>query len=149
MKFVEMCSMKKAIICLLSAFLLFVLASCSNNLTDKNDIISVFRKNESSFIEASESSAYKNLEKIKGIQKVIIWDDYIDIQCGGSGFGPHTHYYGIFFSLTDDLCAIDVAGPADELVDDGNGYRYQQQNGDNAYYVEPLGNHYFYYEAHF
>ena len=141
--------MKKVIACLLSVFILIVLVSCSKNLTDKNDIISVFRKNEGRFVEASESGEYKNLETIKGIQKVIVWEDYVDIECGGSGLGSSTHYYGIFFSLTDDLCAIDVAGPADELVEDGNGYRYRQQNGDNEYYVEPLGNHYFYYEAHF
>lgn len=141
--------MKKAIACLLSVFLLVALASCSKNLTDKNDIISLFHKNEDCFKEASASGEYNELERIKGVQEVIIWDNYVDIQCGGSGFGPSTHYYGIFFSLSDDLCAIDVADPADELKEDGNGYRYRQQNGDNEYYVEPLGNHYFYYEAHF
>ena len=141
--------MKKTFACLLSVFILVGLVSCSQNLTDKNYIISLFRKNENCFVEASTSGEYNEVKKIKGIQEVIVCDDYVDIQCGGSGLGSSTHYYGIFFSLTDDLCAVDVAGPADELTEDGNGYRYKQQNGDNEYYVEPLGNHYFYYEAHF
>lgn len=106
-------------------------------------------KQRGRFIEASTSGDYTELEKLRGVQKVIVWDEYVDIQCGGSGFGPSTHYYGIFYSETDNLCAIDVSGPRDELMPDGNGYRYNQHDGDNEYYVEPLGNHFFYYEAHF
>lgn len=141
--------MKKSILCLFILFTIIVLSSCSNNLTDRSDIISFFRNYEDAFIEASTSGDFSKLEKIKGVQKVLIWDEYTDIQCGGDGFGSSTHYCGIFYSETDNLCAIDVAGPRDELVADEKGYCYKQSDGDNEYYVEPLGNHFFYYEAHF
>ena len=98
---------------------------------------------------AAKNGDYSAIEGIKGIQKVLVWDTYIDIQCGGAGLGSSTHYYGIFYSADDNLCAIDVAGPRDKLVEQGDGYLYQEENGDNRYYVEPLGNHYYYYEAHF
>lgn len=131
------------VICLLSA--------CSSNLTSKESIVNLYTKNEALFIDAASAGNFSDLEKIRGVQEVYVFDEYeyVDIQFGGSGFGSSTHYYGIFFSETDNLCAIDVAGPLDELVEDGNGYRYKQSDGDNEYYVEPLGNHYFYYEAHF
>ena len=134
------------IIALMAACLLF---ACSSNLTSKESIENLYTKNENRFADAESDGNFADLEKISGVQKVLVQDEYVDIQCGGSGFGPNTNYYGIFFSETDNLCAIDVSGPSDELVEDGSGYRYKQSDGDNEYYVEPLGNHYYYYEAHF
>ena len=141
--------MKKVISLLVLFAMVIVLSSCSNNLTEKSDIISLYQKNEQVFLLAAENGDYSAIEGIKGIQKVLVWDTYIDIQCGGAGFGSSTHYYGIFYSADDNLCAIDVAGPRDKLVEQGDGYLYQEENGDNRYYVELLGNHYYYYEAHF
>ncbi len=119
------------------------------NIPDKNDIISLFQNNEEIFLQAASSDDYSQVESIKGVQKVIKNNDYVDIQCGGAGFGASTHYYGIFYSSDDNLCAVDVAAPSDKLKTSGDGYLYQQEDGDNEYYVEPLGNHFFYYEAHF
>ena len=134
---------------LLVAFLILSLCACSKNLTDKNDITRLFQKNEQSFLTAAETGDWEQLEKIRGINDVFVLDAYIDIQCGGAGFGPSTHYYGIFYSADDNLCAIDVAGPKDQLIAHEGGYLYQEENGDNRYYVEALGNHFYYYEAHF
>ena len=141
--------MKKVISLLVLFAMVIVLSACSNNLTEKSDIISLYQKNEQVFLLAAENGDYSAIEGIKGIQKVLVWDTYIDIQCGGSGFGPSTHYYGIFYSEDDNLCAIDVAGPLNELIENGDGYLYKQKDGDNQYYVEPLGNHFYYYEAHY
>lgn len=141
--------MKKVISLLVLFAMVIVLSACSNNLTEKSDIISLYQKNEKIFLLAAKNGDYSAIEGIKGIQKVLVWDTYIDIQCGGAGLGAGTHYYGIFYSADDNLCAIDVAGPRDKLVEQGDGYLYQEENGDNRYYVEPLGNHYYYYEAHF
>lgn len=140
--------MKKAL-CLIIPLMICFLSACSNNLTSKESIVNLYTKNEALFVSAASNGSFSDLEKINGVQKVLAWDDCVDIKCGGSGFGSGTHYYGIFFSEDDNLCAVNVAGPLDELVEDGNGYRYKQADGDNEYYVEPLGNHYFYYEAHF
>ena len=141
-------NMKKAL-CLVVLTLICILSACTSNLTSKESIEKLYIKNETLFVNAAQDRSFADLEKISGIQKVLVWDEYVDIRCGGSGFGSSTHYYGIFFSETDDLCAVNVAGPRNELVADGTGYRYKQSDGDNEYYVESLGNHYFYYEAHF
>ena len=135
--------MKKVISLLVLFAMVIVLSACSNNLTEKSDIISLYQKNEKIFLLAAENGDYSAIERIKGVQKVLVWDTYIDIQCGGAGFGPSTHYYGIFYSADDNLWAIDLA------VEHGEGYLYQEESGDNRYYVEPLGNHFYYYEAHF
>lgn len=141
--------MKKAFFAILLIILLTSMTACSSNLTDKDDIISLYSKNEEAFVQASKSGDFSTLERIFGINKVLVLETYVDIQCGGAGFGPSTHYYGIFYSADDNLCAVDVAGPKDNLKEWENGYFYQQEDGDNTYYVEPLGNHFFYYEAHF
>ena len=141
--------MKKVISLLVLFAMVIVLSACSNNLTEKSDIISLYQKNEEIFSLAAENGDYSAVEGINGVQKVLIRDTYIDIRCGGAGFGPSTHYYVIFYSADDNLCVIGVAGSRDNLVEQGEGYLYQEENGDNRYYVEPLGNHYYYYEAHF
>ncbi|MBP3478023.1 MAG: hypothetical protein J6K03_00885 [Oscillospiraceae bacterium] len=141
--------MKKALALFLSVSLFIALAACSRNLTDKNDIVSLFRKNEQTFLQAANSGDYSAVGRISGVQKVYASETYVDIQCGGAGLGSSTHYYGIFYSADDDLSAVDVAGPRDKLVEYDDGYLYQEDGGDNRYYVEPLGNHFYYYEAHF
>ena len=141
--------MRKALATFLAVSLFISLAACSRNLTDKNDIVSLFRKNEQTFLQAAKSGDYSAVGRISGVQKVYASETYVDIQCGGAGVGPSTHYYGIFYSADDDLSAVDVAGPRDKLMEYGDGYLYQEDDGDNRYYVEPLGNHFYYYEAHF
>lgn len=139
----------KRLSALLVAVLCFVLTSCSNSLAEQNDIVSLYQKNEDTFLQAASSADYSSVEKIKGVQQVLVQEAYVDIRCDGTGLGSSTHYYGIFYSADDDLCAVGVAGPEDQLVEQGDGYLYQEENGDNRYYVEPLGNHFYYYEAHF
>lgn len=129
--------------------ILVTLMACSQDLPEKNDIISLYQKNEEIFIQATADRDYSKLEHINGVQKVYISEEYIDIQCGGAGLGSGTHYYGIFYSADDNLCAVDVACPKNKLVEQDSGYSYREENGDNRYYVEPLGNHFYYYEAHF
>lgn len=141
--------MKKLLIILIVVSVLLMIATCNRNLTDKSDIISLFQKNKAVFLQAVSSGDYSGLERINGVQTVYCTATYIDIKCGGAGFGPSTHYYGIFYSADDNLCAVDVAGPRDQLVEHGSGYLYQEPGGDNRYYVEPLGDHFYYYEAHF
>ena len=141
--------MRKLLVLFLSLCIFATFTACSRNLTDKDDIISLFKKHEATFLKAGENGDYTAVERIRGVQKVHTNGDYINIEFGSSGFATSTHYYGIFYSADDDLCAVDVAGAKDELVQYGNGYQYEQSDGDNVYYVEPLGNHFFYYEAHF
>ncbi len=138
------------ILSFLLALLMFVsLESCSGELNSREEVVALYQKNETAFLEAARTGDFAALGKIPGVQEVNLSDDHTDIYCGGTGFASATGYYGIFYSETDNLTAIWCAGPKEELVADGNGYRYKEPGGDNQYYVEPLGNHYFYYEAHF
>jgi hypothetical protein len=140
--------MKKVTALILLMAVVLALGGCSVNLTDKDDIIALFYKHEKSFLQAAQSGDYSALERIRGVQSIDHRETYVDITCGGAGFGPSTHYYGIFYTADDDLYAH-WAAPGAELAEYGKGYLYQEEDGDNSYYVEPLGNHYFYYEAHF
>ena len=146
-------SIKNAV-ALITALLasVFSLTSCSlsDGLTDKEDIIKLFVKHEEAIQSAVNSENFDKIEKIRGIQSVYIYDDYIDFSCGGSGFGPSTHYYGFFYSADDNLLAWNggMCSP-NELYENGQGYTYQQTNGDDMYYVEKIVDHFFYYEAHY
>ena len=129
--------------------MVFSHASCSENLTDQESVIALYQNHQEIFLQAALTGDYSGVESLRGVQKVNVWDNYVDIPCGGAGFGSSTHYYGIFYSPEDDLCAVDVAGARDQLVAHGEGYLYCQPGSDDSYYVQPLGNHFYYYEAHF
>ena len=134
-------------ICLLAS--MFGCVGNSKNLTSQSEIIEMYQKNEKNFTDASLSGDFSELEAIAGVQEVVAHDEYIDIQCGGSGLGSSTHYFGILYSADENFISLDVAEPYDSVMQEGMGYRYTQDNGDNFCYIEPLGNHFYYYEAHF
>ena len=120
------------------------------NLTDRDSVVAFYRKNEAAFLSAAQTKDFDSLSSLFGVSEVYVRDEYIDVSCGGFGIGPDTNYYGIFYSEGDDLCAIDVApGDSSALTERDGGFFWEESGGDNSYYVEPLGNHYFYYEAHF
>lgn len=138
----------KKVVAVLSTLLLsislFTACSLSDDLTDKADIIKLFNDNKDAIISAVDGGSFDEVEKIRGIESVYASDTYIDFSCGGTGFGPSTQYYGFFYSATDDLTAWNGGVcPADELYEFGDGYKYQQADGDNEYYVEEIGEHFF------
>ena len=120
------------------------------NLTDRNEIIAVFRENEEAFLHAAETNSFEDLNSISGVSSVTIKENYVDIEFGGAGFGSSTSYFGISYSETDDICSFQLApNEPVNLTPEGDGFKFQDQFGGNVFYSEPLGNHYFYYEAHF
>ncbi len=121
------------------------------NLTDRDEIVAVYHENGEAFLNAAETGSFQDLESIYGVSEVIVDDRYIDIEFGGSGFGSSTNYYGIFYSETDQLNAFQLGpSPMIELVPKDGGFSFTDSyHGGNGFYVEPLGNHYFYYETHF
>ena len=141
--------MKTRIVLWSSVLLLCMLSFLLPKEEKIDKVTRIYHKNEEAFLLAAETGDFSSLSDIRGVKEVSVWEDHVDIWCGGAGLGSSTHYYGIFYSAEDDLCAIGFAGPRDELIPIDDGYRYQQKDGDNRYYVKPLGSHYFYYEAHF
>lgn len=122
---------------------------CCVNLTGKGAIIRLYQRNEEIFLQAAVSGDYSAVERLISVHSVDVMDAYVEIRCGGSGLGPGTNYYGIFYYEGEDLCAVDVDLSGGGFVGSGDGYLYEEENGDNRFYVESLGDHYFYYEAHF
>ncbi len=143
--------MKKIPLFLCFLLVLSTFFACSDNLTEKEDIIALFNDNKAVIEQSVENDDFKKVEKLRGIQAVTVYDNCVEFQCGGAGMGGNTHYYGFFFSADDELTAWNggVGFPKNKLSKDGKGYRYKEQEGDNEYYVEEIGTHFFYYEAHF
>ncbi len=137
--------------CLIAVFCIICLTSC-RGLTKKESIISLWLENKEAFLRASEAGDYQSLSKIAGIERIETEERCINIHCGSIGFGSGGSYFGIFYSAADDLLAVNVSlGSPEELQRQGSGFLYVSPipESNKRYYVEPLGNHYFYYEAHY
>lgn len=123
----------------------FVVANVSTNLTSKTLIKQIYINNQAQFVESVDNGEFEKLVNIDGIQSVFESDEYVDINCGKVGGKA---YYGIFYSADGDMCAVDVTAPIELMDACGDGYKYENANG-QKYYVESLGDNYFYYEAEF
>ena len=135
--------------------LLFILgaAGCGGNLTGKDRIISLYRKNESAFIAAAASGDTAAVKKLRGIREVSPRGDgehkEIEFSCGGIGLVPSASYYGILYVENGEAVFSQLCDSSPEWSYDGEGYHYRQADGDNDFTYEPLGNDFFYYEEHF
>lgn len=141
--------MNKAKCFLLISMMIIITSGCVKNTITKDKIIEKFNMNKTEYIKASQTGDFSLLKKLDEVESVYESDNYVKIDFKGSGLVSNSNYYGIYYSESDSLCAIDISPPCDELKKDGAGFRYKQENGDNEYYVEELGYHYFYYEAQF
>lgn len=125
-------------------------AVTTSGLISREEVVQLYQKNEAVFLDAAASEAFSDLEILQGVQKVSVKTDHADIRCGSAGMGSNTSYFGIFYSAKDDLYAIWCAPPRRETLEpQRSGYQWKEKDGDNVYYVESLGNHFFYYEAKF
>ena len=129
---------------LLCAFFL-----CSCGASKRESTVARFEKNREIFLKAAAEDDFSAVDELRWVSEVKHHSGYVDISCGAAGMGPSTRYWGLFYSETDDLLAEDWVHAGEDLVPEGNGYRWKEENGDNEYYVEPLGDHYFYWEAKF
>lgn len=138
-----------AIIAALAVCGLIIGLFCSLNLTGEGAVTRLYQRNEEIFLQAAASGDYSAVEDLFSVHHVYKRDTYVEIRCGGSGIGPSTNYYGIFYYEGEELCTVDVDLEGGRFVKSGEGYCYDEENGDNRFYVVPLGNHFYYYEAHF
>ena len=144
--------MGKRTLFILGAILVLLLAACSRDLTDKSRIISLFRKNESTFLSAVETGDFSAVSRLRGIREISTRGDEGEIEffCGGRGLVPASSYYGILYIPgAEDAELSQVFGDSPEWSAEGEGCRYRQTDGDNEFYYEPLGHGFFYYEEHF
>lgn len=87
---------------------IFCLTSC-RGLTSRESIVSLYLENAGAFRRASETGDWEALSEINGIERIEAEERCINMLCGGIGFGSGTSYYGIFYSDSDDLLAVNVS----------------------------------------
>ena len=98
-------------------------------------------------IEHGDFSAFENKGFIKGIDA---GSGVVDFSCGGAGLGAATSYVGFYYTADDDMTAVWCAPPSsDSLTPSGNGFEWQEPDGDNRYYTEHICGKFYYYEASF
>jgi len=74
-------------------------------------------------------------------------DEFIEFNCGGSGFGPSTSYYGFYYSANGK--PLDIFGVDGIMTDIEKGLIWEEEDGEDNYYTEKIISNIYYYEANF
>ena len=131
------------------AFFLFLVAT-GDDRADKDEVFDFVSENEEELlkaIEAGDLSAFENQGFIKDIDPD---ETVVDFSCGGAGVGSGTSYVGFYYTSENDMAAVWCApSSASSLIPSGNGFEWQEANGDNRYYTEHICGNFYYYEASF
>ena len=122
--------------------------------SEKERIIRYVETHESLLLSCIEQNDFSPVEKDAILQEIRIWENCIDFRCGGAGFGPETSYWGFYYSEKYNMTAVSGPLPAGQLFQkSGSGYLWKESwydpNGDNSYYAEQIGEHFYYYEMSF
>lgn len=157
--------MKKFISVLLVLCMLFSLAGCSDALegalflflvaagddsANKDNVFEFVREEEDALLEAIENGDFAAFEDNGFIKSIDVGTDVVDFSCGGAGVGSGTSYVGFYYTAENDMTAVWCAPPsASSLSPSGNGFEWQESNGDNWYYTEHICGNFYYYEASF
>ena len=157
--------MKKILCILLVLCMLFSLVGCEKILgsalflslvvtgddsADKEDVFAFVCENEEALlkaIEVGDLSAFENKGFLKGISTS---KTAVDFSCGGAGVGSGTSYVGFYYTPDNDMTAVWCAPPhPGSLIPSGEGFLWQEPDGDNRYYTEHICGNFYYYEASF
>ena len=117
--------------------------------TEKLRILRYVQENEALLTDCIASGNYSPLDGETLISEISTELEAVDFQCGGSGFGSQTNYWGFFYSEADNKTDVWCCPSDALLMEDGNGWSWSESEGDNSYYVEPISGHFYYYYAHF
>ena len=156
--------MNKKLICvLLVVALIFAVVGCQriiggayflylvvtgDDSAAKDDVFEFVIENESELLAAVEKEDFSAFENQGFIHGVSLRNGVADFPCGGAGVGSGTSYVGFFYTETDDMAAVWCApSSAALLTPSGDGFEWQEKNGDNRYYVEHICGRFYYYES--
>lgn len=122
--------------------------------SEKARIIHYVKKHESLLLSCIEQNDFSAVKKDAILQEIRVQDTYVDFQCQGAGFGPETSYWGFYYSDKYNMTAVLGPLPSGQFFQkSGSGYLWKESwydpKGDNSYYVEQIGDHFYYYEMHF
>ncbi len=154
---------KKGLCLLLAALMLFSLSGCSDILSgafflflvatgddraDKDEVFDFVSENEEELLKAIEGGDYSAFENQGFIKDIDVDETVVDFSCGGAGIGSATSYVGFYYTPENDMAAVWCApSSASSLTPSGNGFEWQEPNGDNRYYTEHICGNFYYYEA--
>lgn len=131
------------------AFFLFLIAT-GDDSAKKDEVFEFVRENEIELLEAIEIGNFSAYENIGIIKEIGADETIVDFSCGGAGIGSAMSYVGFYYTLENDMAAVWCApSSASALVPSGNGFEWQEPNGDNRYYTEHICGNFYYYEASF
>ena len=157
--------LKKGFTLLLAVIMVFSLSGCSDILggalflflvatgddsADKDEVFDFVSENEEELIKAIEAGDYSAFENRGFIKDIDAEETVVDFSCGGAGVGSGTSYVGFYYTSENDMAAVWCApSSSSALAPSGNGFEWQEPNGDNRYYTEHICGNFYYYEASF
>ena len=157
--------LKKGLALLLAIIMLFSLSGCSDILgevfflflvatgddrADKDEVFDFVSENEEELLKAIEAGDYSAFENQGFIKDIDADETVVDFSCGGAGVGSGTSYVGFYYTSENDMAAVWCAPTfAGSLIPCGNGFEWQEPNGDDRYYTEHICGNFYYYEASF
>ena len=129
------------------AYFLYLVAT-SDDSASESEIFEFVIENEAELLAAVEHEDFSAFENQGFIHGVSLRDGVAEFSCGGGGVGSGTSYVGFFYTETDDMAAVWCApSSAALLTPSGDGFEWQERNGDNRYYVEHICGRFYYYES--
>lgn len=135
---------------LLTGATFLILAAVSDDRAAPKEIFEFVREKEEELMEAIESGDFSDFENQGFIKDIIPEPWVVEFYCGGAGFGSATSYVGFYYSPDNSMTAVWCAPPSEgSLIPSGDGFLWEDPDGDNRYYTEHICGSFYYYEASF
>lgn len=135
---------------LLTGATFLILAAVSDDRADPKEIFEFVRKKEEELMDAIESGDFSDFENQGFIKDIIPEPWVVEFYCGGAGFGSATSYVGFYYSPDNSMTGVWCAPPSESsLIPSGDGFLWEESDGDNRYYTEHICGSFYYYEASF
>lgn len=160
--------LKRCLCLLLSVVMLFSLTSCamaervisgvcflflvatSDDRADKEDIIAFVNEYQEELLTYIQENDYSALENHAIVKSVDVYENEVEFSCGGFGVGSGTSYCGFYYTADNEMSTLwCVPFSAESLVASGDGFAWQEKNGDDQYFTEKICDYFYYYEAAF
>lgn len=127
-----------------SALSFFRMIMSSDDSTPKDQIFEFVNEHQEELIECAEKDDFSEFEGRGIVKSVYDSGTYTEFYCGGRGLAAGSSYYcGFFYSPHDSATAM---WPHLTVSPKGNGFVYEEVNGDNRFYSEEIFDCFFYYE---
>lgn len=125
------------------------MAGGNSDALSKDQIFSLVQDHHDFLLRCITDNDSDRAKEVTGIQSVRIEKDvYVEFYCGGSGLVPSSSYYGFYYSPDDLPLAVDVT-LTENLRPVGDGFGWEEPDGDNRYYTERIMANWYYYESHY